>query len=156
MSEKPTIPVGVQAGDVPSDRATNPHIRPLRKLLETHCRGPYSADVDEFSLVLRIDGDIWYWNQEGCDRMRRSKKERYITIDIYVPRSRWEGVTGLEIRKYLAACVEDAFQRMIGKLRKDKVVVNGDALLQDFAIVKEKYLDIAAIEAAEAAKPQPK
>ena len=41
-----------------------------------------------------------------------------------------------EIRAYLAACVEDAFQRMIAKLRKDKVAVDGDALLRDFATVR--------------------
>ena len=155
MSDKPTILVGVQSGDVPSSRATDPHISPLRKLLKAHCLGPYSPDVDEFSLVIRVDGDIWHWEQEGCDRMRRRKKDRYITIDIYVPRSRWEGVPGIEIRKYLAACVEDAFQRMIGKLRRDKVVVDGDALLRDFAVAKAQYLDIAAAEAAEAAKPPP-
>ena len=135
MSDKPTVIVGVQTGDVPSDRATDPHIRPLRKLLQAHCQGPYSPDVDEFSLVIRIDGDIYHWEQEGCDRMRRSKKERYITIDIYVPRARWEGVSGIEIRKYLAACVEDAFRRMIGKLQRDKVAVDGDALLRDFKTI---------------------
>lgn len=140
MSDKPTITVGVQAGDVPADQATNPHIRPLRQLLQAHCRGPYSPDVDEFSLVMRIDGDIDHWEKEGCDRMRRSKKERYITIDIYVPRARWEGVSGSEIRQYLAACVEDAFRRMLDKLQRDKVSVDGDALLRDLATVKEQYL----------------
>lgn len=140
MSDKPTVIVGVQAGDVPSDRATDPHIRPLRKLLQAHCRGPYSPDVDEFSLVIRIDGDINHWEKEGCDRMRRSKKERYITIDIYVPRERWVGVEGIEIRNYLAACVEDAFRKMIGKLQRDKVLIDGSALLNDFAIVREQYL----------------
>lgn len=147
MSDKPTILVGAQIGGVAADRATDPHIRPLRNLLTTYCLGPYSPEVDEFSLVIRVDGDIGYWNQEGCDRMRRSKKERYITIDIYVPRSRWEGVRGIEIRKYLAACVEEAFQKMIRKLEKDKVVVDGDALLRDFAIVKKKYLDVEAANA---------
>lgn len=140
ITTKPTITISVQAGDILSDNATNPHIHAIRQLLRNFCPGPYSADVIEFSLVIRVDGDIWHWNQEGCDRMRRSKKERYITIDIYVPRSRWEGVTGLEIRTYLAACVEDAFRKMIAKLQKDKVAVDGDALLRDFAKVKELYL----------------
>lgn len=75
-----------------------------------------------------------------CLRSVRSKKDRYITIDIYVPRSRWEGMSGIEIRTYLAACVEDAFRKMIAKLQKDKVAVDGDALLRDFAKVKERYL----------------
>ena len=147
-TDKPTVIVGVQAGDLPSDQATNPHLSLMRKLLQAHCRGPYSPDVDEFSLVVRVDGDIWHWEQEGCDRMRRSKRDRYITIDIYVPRHRWQGVKGMEIRAYLAGCVEDAFQRMIAKLKKDKVAVDGDALLRDFARVKEQYLSLQPAAAA--------
>lgn len=140
MTDKATVTMGVQTGDAPSGDATLPHYGPLRHLLREYCRGPYSPEVDEFSLILRIDGDIYHWEQEGCDRMRRSKKERYITIDIYVPRNRWEGVSGIEIRRYLADCVEDAFHRMIAKLQRDKVVVDGDALLRDYAAVRERYL----------------
>lgn len=138
---KKAVVIGVQAGDIPSDKATASHVMALRKLLKEHCRGPYSAEVDEFYLALRIDGDINHWEQEGCDHMRRSKKERYISIDIYVPRWKWEGVSGLEIRKYLAACVEDAFRMMLGKLQRDKVSVDADALLRDLDTVKARYLD---------------
>lgn len=141
MTDKATVTMSAQAGDLPCYEATQPHFGPLRNLLEEHRRGPYSTEVDEFELVLRIDGDIDHWEQEGSDRMRRSKKERYITIDIYVPRKRWEGVSGLEIRRYLAACTEEALHKMIGKLRRDKVAVDGDALLRDFATLKERFLD---------------
>ena len=147
MSSNATITLGVQSGGADAGEQTEPHFYPLRKLLQTQCRGPYSQEVDEFSLILRIDGDIDHWEQEGCDRMRRSKKDRYITIDIYVPRQRWQGVSGDEIRRYLAACVEDAFGRMIAKLRKDKVAVDGDALLRDFAAVKAAYLDLQSVAA---------
>ena len=148
MSSNATITLGVQSGGAEAGEQTEPHFYPLRKLLQTQCRGPYSQEVDEFSLILRIDGDIDHWEQEGCDRMRRSKKERYITIDIYVPRHRWQGVSGDEIRRYLAACVEDAFERMIAKLKKDKVAVDGDALLRDFAVVKAAYLDPQSVAAS--------
>lgn len=141
LAYKHTVVMGVQAGDIPSDNATAPHCMALQKLLKENCRGPYSSEVDEFSLVVRVDGDIWYWKKEGSDRMRRSKKERYITIDIYVPRERWENVSGIAIRRYLADCVEGAFQKMIDKLQRDKTPVDGDALLRDFAAVKERYLN---------------
>jgi len=140
MEAKPTVTLGVQSGDIPSDDATKPHYMALRKLLKELCRGPYSPEVDEFSLVLRIDGDIWHWEQDGCDRLRRSRKRRYITIDIYVPRQRWEGVSGIEIRRFLAACTEEALRKMIDKLQRDKTPVEGAALLRDFALVKEHYL----------------
>ncbi|MGC4047564.1 MAG: hypothetical protein QM758_27535 [Armatimonas sp.] len=72
--------------------------------------------------------------------MRRSKKGRYITIDIFVPRERWEGVSGIEIRRYLATWTEEALKRMIAKLQRDKVLVDEPALLRDFALVKDRYL----------------
>ena len=84
MSDKPTVTVGVQTGDVPSGRAADPHIVAMRNLLQTHCRGPYSPDVDEFSLIFRIDGDIWHW-EKGLRPHAPPQEERYITIDIYVP-----------------------------------------------------------------------
>ena len=37
-------------------------------------------------------------------------------------------------RHGVTTCVEDAFRRMIGKLQRDKVAVDGDAFLRDFAI----------------------
>lgn len=140
MKQKAAVTIGSQTGDEQAGKATEPHREALYKLLSKHCLGPYSPDVDEFSLILRVDGDFWHWEQEGCDRMRRSKKGRYITIDIYVPRQRWEGVSGINIRRYLAACTEEALRKMIGKLQRDKTPVDGAALLRDFASVKEHYL----------------
>lgn len=135
-----SITVGAQMGDPQASNAVTPHFMALKHSLNQICTGPYSAEVAEFALVLRVDGDIWHWDREGCDRMRRSKKERYITIDIYVPRKRWEGILGLEIRRYLAACVEEALQKMIGKLHRDKVPIDADALLSDLAQAKEHFL----------------
>ena len=64
MSSNPTITLGVQSG------AKTPASKPSRTSIHSEsfyrqCRGPYSPEVDEFSLVLRIDGDIDHWEQEG-------------------------------------------------------------------------------------------
>ena len=138
--QDPAVKMGVQVGGVLAREVAAPHYDALDKLLRKHCVGPYSPEIDDFSLVLRVDGDVWYWEQEGCDRMRRRRKDRYITIDMYLPRPRWEGVSGIEIRRYLLGCTEDALKRMIARLQRDKAVVDGDALLRDFARVKERYL----------------
>lgn len=139
--EKDTVTLGVQAGDVASSDATRPHFMLLRKLLAAGCRGPYSPEVKEFALILRIDGDIYCWNKEGCGRMRRSKKDYYITIDIYVPKGRWQGKTPAEIRSYLAEQVEQALSLMIGKLQADKVPIQSQDLLNDWQTVKQKYFE---------------
>ncbi|MFD1030793.1 hypothetical protein ACFQ1X_05050 [Metaplanococcus flavidus] len=75
--------------------------------------------MDEFDLALRVDGDLWYFNFEGCEKLRLSKKYRYITIDIGMPRSKWEGVTPIEIRKFLIDHAREALELMINRLKKE-------------------------------------
>lgn len=68
-----TITIGVQSsGD---DDRTDRHIIELRKLLAKYCKGPYSSEVREFALVLRIGGNMQEFAFEGCERIRRGKKE---------------------------------------------------------------------------------
>jgi hypothetical protein len=51
-----TITLGVQSsGD---DDRTAKHVHELRKLLATSCKGPYSKEISEFALVLRIGGKM--------------------------------------------------------------------------------------------------
>lgn len=134
-----TITLPVQYDDA-SNEVMSPHYMRLRKLLAEHCRGPYSPEVDRFALFLRVDGDLCYWKREGCDGLRRSKVKRRMMIDIYVPRPRWEGVSGVEIRRYLIHWAEESLSRMVRKLQQDKAPVDGDALLRDFALVKERFI----------------
>jgi hypothetical protein len=75
------------------DINVQPQILRLRKLLEKHCNGPYSDEVKGFALILRIDGSPKQYGAEGVDRMRRRKKEEYITADICIPGRRWKGVS---------------------------------------------------------------
>ena len=75
-----TITLGAQtSGD---DDRTSKHVLELRKLLATHCKGPYSEEVTEFALVLRIGGNMQEFNFEGCERIRRNRKEKYITTAV--------------------------------------------------------------------------
>lgn len=138
--KSPAITVGAQMGDKRASNAVTPHFMALKHCFNQFCAGPYSSEVAEFALVLRVDGDIWHWNRSGCDRMRRSIKDRYITIDIYVPKERWDGVSDIEVRRYLVATAEEALQKMLDKLRRDKAPVEEDRLMTDLAEAKKHYL----------------
>ena len=135
-----TVTFGAQMGDPRCSAVMTPPWMALKQILRERCEGPYCEEVNEFALVLRVDGDISYWEQEGCDRMRRSRTEHYITIDIYVPKSRWQNQSDWAIRCYLMDCVDEAFRQMVGKLERDKVVVAGEALRQDLGAVRSEYL----------------
>ncbi len=135
-----TVTLAAQVSEPdPEDVTDRPH-DDLRRLLRVNCKGPYSPDVDEFALILRFDGNITQWNLEGCAYLRRSFKERYITIDIFIPRDRWKGRTEVEIRKYLAAGTREALQRCIARLQKDKTPVDGERLMADYDLVEKEYL----------------
>jgi hypothetical protein len=112
----------------------------LRRLLRRLCKGPYSPDVDEFAPILRIDGSIHQWKREGCAYLRRSLKERYITIDIFVPISRWKNRSEREIREYFASHVREALTLCIKRLQKDKTPVDAERLLKDYEKVVKQYL----------------
>jgi hypothetical protein len=91
-----TITLGVQSsGD---DDRTAKHILELRRSLATHCKGPYSEEISEFALVLRIGGNMQEFDFEGCERIRRNRKDKYITVDLGFPSRRWRGVPDSEIR----------------------------------------------------------
>jgi hypothetical protein len=134
------ISFGTQMGDVNADKAVAPHLRKLRRLLDKFCNKIYCKEVDEFAPILRVDGDLWYWEFEGCEKLRLSKKYRYITIDVGMPRSRWEGITAIDIRKYLINQLNNALELMVKRLKKEKYDVNDSELWTDFAKVKEEFL----------------
>jgi hypothetical protein len=79
---------------------------------------------------------------KDCTYLRRSFNENYITIDIFVPISRWKNKLELEIRKYFADGAREALTLCIKRLQKDKTPVDGDRLLAYYEKVVAEYLDV--------------
>lgn len=75
-----TVTLGAQASR--EDDRTDKHILDMRRLLARHCPGPYSPEIREFALILRIVGEMQEFDFEGCDRIRRNKENKYITLDL--------------------------------------------------------------------------
>src|SRR5882672_836735 len=126
-----TITLGVQSsGD---DDHTDKHVLELRKLLAASCKGPYSEEISGFALVLRIGGNMQEFNFEGCERIRRNRRDKYITVDLGFPSRRWRGVSDDEIRKHLVEIVETGLLCCLNRLQKDKTQVESSKLMSDFA-----------------------
>ncbi|WP_026695354.1 hypothetical protein [Peribacillus kribbensis] len=138
--KNPYITFGAQIGGAKADKVVSPHLQELKQLLYKHCDNIYCKEVKGFAPILRVDGDIDYWDTEGCERLRLSKRYGYVTIDVYMPRSRWEGIEVIDIRKYLICNLKDALQLMINRLKKEKYVVNDKELWADFSKVEEAFL----------------
>jgi hypothetical protein len=133
-----TVTLGAQtSGD--DDRTGEP-ILELRRLLAKHCTGPYCTEVDEFALILRIGGNMQESDFEGCERLRRNRKGKYITVDLGFPSRRWRRASNDRIRAYLAGLVEKGLLCCIQRLEKDKVRVDSTRLLADFHVAKSLFL----------------
>jgi hypothetical protein len=133
-----TITLGVQSsGD---DDRTGEHVLELRRLLAAHCKGPYGDEVSEFALVLRVGGRMQEFDFKGCERIRRNRKDRYITVDLGFPSRKCRGVSDSEIRRYLADIVETGLLCCLHRLKKDKVRVREAKLMNDFTNVKQHFL----------------
>ena len=133
-----TVTLGVQSsGD---DVRTDKHVLELRKLLAASYRGPYSDDISEVALVLRIGGNMQEFDFEGCERIRRNRKDKYITVDLGFPSRRWRRATDSQIRTYLAEIVETGLLCCLRRLQKDKVKVHEVSLMNDFMKVKRHFL----------------
>ena len=82
------------------------------------------------------------WGYAGCDCIRLNKEQRYVTIDIGMPRSYWFDKSALEIRTYLYTHLEEALQLMVGKIKTEQMHVDEDQLFEDFSLVKQNYLQV--------------
>lgn len=141
MMRKDTITLGADVGGTDADEIMSPWFMPLRKLLAKHCTGPYSTAIDEFAFVLRIDGNICSWKFEGCDNLRVNRRRRNVTIDIGIPKMRWESNDGMRIGRYLIKCIFDAFIKIIGKIKMLKIDIQDAKLLNDFENVRIMYIE---------------
>jgi hypothetical protein len=112
----------------------------LRKLLRKYCVRPYSQEVLGFALVLRIDGSLKQYGAEGVERIRRNKKDKYIAADICIPERRWKEVSQAEFNRYLASAVKSALETCAACLKKQKVLVDIESLLLDYAEAEAGFL----------------
>lgn len=136
--ETDTITLGMQTSR--EDDRTSPHVFELRKLLADVCKGPYSSEIKEFALILRIGGEMMEFDFTGCERIRRNKKNAYITVDLGFPSYEWKGKSGSHIRNWLADAVLSGIRCCLKRLEQDGVEVDGEQMMADYAKVRQQYL----------------
>lgn len=122
------------------DDKTMKHVIALRKLLAARCTSPYSVDIAEFALILRVGGNLNEFDFEGCERIRRNRKQKFITVDIGFPSRLWKNAADAEIKRFLAEAVETGLLCCLQRLEKDRTPVDLSRLLSDYALVKRDFL----------------
>ena len=132
--------LGADVGGKDAFTVTNPHILDFRRILKEICSGEYSDTIKEFALVLRFDGEVQTWGESGVKHVSLSKKNSFVTADVFMPRNVWEGGNSTKIRTFLAEQVRRAIIE-IGCLAKAKNIrVNEEQLASDINMAVTMYL----------------
>jgi hypothetical protein len=116
------VSLGVQEGGPTSSPIVTPFYMGLRRALARSFPDLDSVQGTEVAFVLRIDGDISYWNKSGPGYLRLYKKRKEVTLDLFMPRSAWEGVTGPQIEAFLKDIIRQGFEMVIARLKKEKIL----------------------------------
>lgn len=133
------VTLGAQIGGPDAFEKTNKHIIMLRGILKNECVGPYSSVIREFAIVIRIDGSIEAWGEEGVGNLRVQKKFEYVTADIFVTERLW--VDEKVFRGYLISSVRLALEKMAERLRGQGIDLADRELMADIDRVARQYLE---------------
>ena len=110
-----------------------------RRLSATHCEA-----VDEYAIVLRVDGSLDRFGDEGIARMRFAKKARHITADVRIPMAVWQPMNARDTRRYLARQVRATLELFVQRLQKDGHRVDASRLFAEVDVGLADYLGAAA------------
>lgn len=112
----------------------------LYRLLAKHVTSTHCDAIDEYSLVLRVDGSLDQFGEEGLARLRFAKTRRYITLDIQVPESVWKPMNEAQTRLYLAKQIKVAIRACVDRLVSAKHAVNEPLLMAQFDAALNEFL----------------
>jgi hypothetical protein len=113
---------------------------PLVRALDKHVISTHCADIDEYALVLRVDGQFAQFGAEGLDGVRLEKARRKVTIDIKIPKHVWEPLSKAESKAYLVKSVTGAIIACVGRLETGKLRVERDDLLAQVSAAAVDFL----------------
>ncbi|GAA5525735.1 hypothetical protein Maes01_02307 [Microbulbifer aestuariivivens] len=97
----------------------------------------FCDQIDEFCFILRVDGEISQWEFEGCENIDVDLKERYVSIDIGVPKEMWQSQDEDAIRAYLVGCMQDGLQMMVRALEEKNIQVNTQIFTELSSLLSE-------------------
>jgi len=125
------VTLGVDCGSIEASKTTDSTVMRLRKELAARCTASYSSAIQEFAIVLRISGSVARFEGEGVQRLRVNRRDAYVTADFVVPEVRWDGVALEDIKRYFAAGAVETLRAMCVHLRKLKIDVDSERLVED-------------------------
>jgi hypothetical protein len=104
----------------------------LRRALKLLRSKRYSSQIDKFRLYLMVSGEITDFKEpSGCVGLRLMRKYKYIKLNIVLGKEIWQGADQRVINKHLANFILAAFEMAVAKMKKEKIDVKEDELIND-------------------------
>jgi hypothetical protein len=89
---------------------------PLYRALAKHVTSSHCSAVDEYAIVLRVDGALDRFGSEGFARLRYAKACRYITVDVQIPEAVWQPMSSGRILRNKSKGLLSCAPRDYGKI----------------------------------------
>jgi hypothetical protein len=114
----------------------------IRQAFKLFGRKQYSSQIKEFRFHLMISGEITNFKEpSGCVGVRLMKKDKYVKMEIVLGKEIWRGGNQKAIKKHLANFVLQAFEMAIDRMKKQKIDVKEDELINDVKnVVLKQFL----------------
>lgn len=133
------ISIGCQAGGPEVGFVGNLKV-PLHRALAKHVTSSHCSAVDEYAIVLRVDGSLDQFGAEGFAHLRYARARRYISVDIQIPEAVWHPLSTHQFRSYIAHQVRGAIAVCVARLHRDKHTVGEKELYTEMEAAINEYL----------------
>jgi hypothetical protein len=112
-----------------------------RSVSSTHC-----SAIDEYALVLYVDGSVAKYGPEGLSRLRFAKVRRYISVDLVVSETRWKSLERSELDALLVEQVKLGLEACCQRLERDRQHVDRTAFMSQ---VEQGFADFLSHRSSE-------
>lgn len=137
------ISIGCQSGGPEAGVVGRAKV-PLYLALERHLTSTHCSAIDEFALILRVDGSLDKFGAEECTRLRFERTRRYIKIDIQIPEPAWKPLNEAGLKKYLVQRIKGAIALCVDRLREEKIAVDTATLESEIESASREYLGLTS------------
>jgi len=138
-SARSFISIGADLGE-PEAKALADLKIPLFRLLSKWVNSTHCSAIDEYALVLRVDGRFAQFGKEGLANLRLAKTRRYVAVDIQIPETVWKPMTAEDFKVYLCSQVLLALRACVARLQKEQFDVEEQALFAQVGMTTQEYL----------------
>jgi len=120
---------------------TNVYYRKIVCLVEAMSENEYEycKEIKQFHITFRISGSFYRFDDpEGCNALRLFKKKNVICNSISFDENIYSNENVL--KEFLKKNIKLACNQMIKRLEKEKIIVDGEKILNDLENNVDKYL----------------